>query len=67
MEFKIVDLTCDACVKLSSGVLQKIPGVLSVNIDVNSGLTKVEASREISLVEINDALSKVDKKAVALN
>ena len=60
MVFKIIDITCDACIKLSSMALKKIPGVKSVEIDRN-GSTVVELDKEITKDEITNALAKVDK------
>lgn len=61
INFKITDITCDACIKLSSMALKKIPGVKSVEID-RSGSTVVELDKEITKDEIITALAKVDKK-----
>ncbi len=61
INFKITDITCDACIKLSSMALKKIPGVKSVEIDRN-GSTAVELDKEITEDEIANALAKIDKK-----
>lgn len=60
--FKINDITCDACIKLSSLALKKIPGVKSVEIESN-GSAVVESDQEISKEEIVSALAKADKIA----
>ncbi len=63
MNFTITNITCDACIKISSIALKKIPGVKSVEIE-KSGLTSIESEREIAEEEIETALSKVDKTVV---
>lgn len=61
--FTITNITCDACIKISTMALNKIPGVKSVKIDKN-GQTSVESEREIEQEEIERALSNVDKMVV---
>lgn len=58
--FTITNITCDACIKLSSMALKKIPGVTSVEID-KSGKTSVESKNEISEDDITNALAEVEK------
>lgn len=60
--FTITNIMCDACIKLSSIALKKIPGVKSVEIDQN-GKTTIESENEITQGEIENALTKVDKTA----
>lgn len=61
IKFKIDNITCAACVKLSKSALNRLPGIQKVEIDKN-GLTTLEADREINLAEIKEVLKKVDKK-----
>ncbi|MFA6105325.1 MAG: heavy metal-associated domain-containing protein [Patescibacteria group bacterium] len=65
--FRITNITCDACVKLSTKVLQKIHGVQKINIDPASGLTELEVDQEISWEQISSALHSVGKEASKLN
>lgn len=58
--FTITNITCDACIKISSMVLKKIPGVISVDIDKN-GQTVIESEREVTEEQIKSALNKADK------
>jgi len=58
--FIITNITCDACIKISSIALKKIPGVRNVEINKN-GEAMIESEKEISQNEIENALSKVDK------
>lgn len=62
IKFKINDVTCGACVKLSSMALEKIPGVKKVEIKSN-GEAMIESDKEITNEEISDALAKADKTA----
>lgn len=59
--FKITNITCPACVKLSEMALKKIPGVTNVQIDQATGNTTVESEADIKS-EIIPALKKVDKE-----
>lgn len=59
--FKITNLTCDACVKISSMALKKLPGVKNVEIK-EDGSALLESDKEITWEEIENALAKVDKK-----
>ena len=61
INFKITNLTCPACVKLSEMALKKIPGVTDVQVDLGTGAAFVEADNDVK-GQITDALAKVDKK-----
>lgn len=63
INFKITDISCDACIKLSGLSLKKIPGVKNVEIK-SDGSASVEADKEITKEEIIAALAKADKTAV---
>jgi len=62
INFKITDITCNACLKISSLALKKIPGVRNVEIS-STGAATIEADKEISRDEIKKALASVDKTA----
>lgn len=62
INFKISDITCDACIKLSSMALKKISGVKNAEVK-SDGAASIEADKEITNEEITNALAKVDKKA----
>ncbi|MFA6422063.1 MAG: heavy metal-associated domain-containing protein [Candidatus Buchananbacteria bacterium] len=65
-EFKITNFHCDACVTLAKKVLEKISGI--INIDVNrNGLVKVESDRIIGFEEIKSSLEAIDQKAETLS
>lgn len=61
--FKITNLDCEACIKLSMMVLKKLPGVQTVNIDLKTGLTEVESEQELNWDDIKNSLATVDKNA----
>lgn len=63
INFKITNIACEACIKLSSMALKKIPGVKSVEIESN-GSAAIESDKEIAREDIAGALAKVDKKAI---
>lgn len=64
IKFKITNITCAACVKLSSIALEEITGVTKVMIDQATGLVELTADRAITWPEIVDALGSVGKKAI---
>ncbi|MDO8668992.1 MAG: heavy metal-associated domain-containing protein [Candidatus Buchananbacteria bacterium] len=67
IKFRITNLTCEACVKLSIMALKKIPHASNIEVDLTSGLGKVQSSQVIGFCEIEKALESVDKKAIVLN
>ena len=62
--FRITNLTCGACVKLSTMALKKISGVTNTVVDLATGSVELEADRDVAWEEIVDALKTVDKEAV---
>ena len=62
INFKITNIDCPACVKLSKSAIQSLPGVKSVEID-QAGLGKVEGDDQLTWEEIEKALAEVDKMA----
>lgn len=67
IKFKITNLTCEACVKLSVIALNKINSVNKVEVDLVTGLSKVNSDQIINFDEVQKILEAVDKKAVILN
>ena len=60
-KFKITNVTCDACLKLSKVALNSLPGVKKIEID-KDGVTALETEQTVSFADIKEALEKVDKK-----
>jgi copper chaperone CopZ len=65
--FKITNLTCQACIKLSTKALEEIPGVIKVTIDLSTGLVEMVVEHEIVWAEIVKILREIGKEAVQLN
>lgn len=56
IKFKLKGLTCQACIKLSTNRIKKIPGVQDVKIDLNSGDTEVTSITDIDFDIIKQSL-----------
>lgn len=56
LAFTITNLTCDACVKLSTMALRKMPGVTDVSIELSSGAARVISTEPISQSDVIEAL-----------
>lgn len=66
IKFKINGLTCEACVKLSTFKLKKLPGVKDVKISLATGEAKVAAESELDFSAVSQALAGTDYSAVKL-
>lgn len=64
--FKITNIDCEACIKLSTSALKNLAGVKDVRIE-KDGLGSIESDRDITWGEIEAALGAVDKKAVLIS
>lgn len=64
-KFKITNITCGACVKLSTGALEDLPGVKRVIIGEDGSAT-IESDSEIPWEDIKNVLAEVDKKAILI-
>lgn len=62
INFKITNLHCAACVKISAMALKKIPGVKNAEVK-SDGCAMVESDKEITKEEILNALAEADKTA----
>jgi copper chaperone CopZ len=67
LQFKITNLTCSACIKLSVMALEKISGVTKATVDLTTGLADLSSEREVAWDEIVNALHSVGKEAINLN
>jgi len=67
MKFKITNLDCKACIKLSEMALKGIDGVTSAKVDLKSGIAEVESTKEISWDKIVEALKTVNKNPAQIN
>ena len=54
--FDITNLTCDACVKLSTMALRKLRGVTDVSIDLSTGATRLLSEEPLNKKDVEDIL-----------
>lgn len=66
INFKITNLTCEACVRLSTMALKTIPGVSDINIDLKLGNASLKSSQDTSWDQVSSALQSVEKNAIKL-
>ena len=64
LKFKLKGLHCQSCVKISEMNIGDIPGVKKVEVDLATGVGKLEAEREITLDEISEAMKDTEYKVV---
>ncbi len=62
-KFRITNLDCAACIKLSTMALKKISGVGDVVIDLATGVAEITSDHEVAWEEITGALKTVEKTA----
>ena len=67
INFRITNITCAACVKLSRIALEKIAGVTQAIVSLETGEVELSAERAVEWNEITDALKSVGKEAVSLD
>lgn len=65
IKFKLTNLNCSACGKVSQMKISKIVGITSVRLDQNGqeAQGEIHAEREISIGEIQQALAGTGYKA----
>ncbi|HAU66164.1 TPA: cation-transporting ATPase [Candidatus Uhrbacteria bacterium] len=56
LTFKITNLTCEACIKVSTKTLQTLPGVKSVSVDLQTGSTHITSEEPINPDDVANAL-----------
>ena len=54
--FTITNLNCDACIKLSTMALRKLPGVTDVSIELSTGAARVVSTEPINPSDVTEAL-----------
>lgn len=65
-KYKLTGLTCEACKKLCEMTISEIPGVTSVNVDLDQKTVEIESGRKIELNEVNQALADTHYEAMEL-
>jgi copper chaperone CopZ len=56
--FGVTGMTCQNCVRHVTQALSGLPGVRSVQIDLESGVARLDTEREISRTEASSALEE---------
>lgn len=56
LHFTMTNLTCEACIKVSTATLRKLPGVTDVMIDLASGAAHLQSTEPINPVEVEEVL-----------
>lgn len=56
LDFHITNLTCGACVKMSTSTLRKLPGVTDVTVDLPTGAAHVTSEQEVHLSDVVELL-----------
>ena len=56
LTFKVTNLTCDACIKVSTMALRKLSGVTDVSIELSTGAARVASTEPISQSDVTEAL-----------
>jgi copper chaperone CopZ len=56
--FGVTGMTCQNCVRHVTQALGNLPGVRSVQVDLDSGAARLEAEREIPRAELTAALGE---------
>lgn len=64
--FRVTNITCEACVKLCKMALEDIPSVTDVRIDEATGAVELVSDQEIEWSHICSELESVGKKAVKI-
>jgi len=61
-EIKVVGMHCPSCVKAVELCLTDVDGIDEAKADLDSGITKITMSGDVSDAEINKQLKKQDSK-----
>lgn len=62
--FTLSGLTCPACKKISEKRLSTIPGIMRVEVNLDSGAAVIEAERKINSDEIRSALQNTSYQLI---
>ncbi|MBI2551142.1 heavy-metal-associated domain-containing protein [Candidatus Uhrbacteria bacterium] len=57
LNFTITNLTCDACIKVSTMTLRKLPGVMDVHVDLSTGAATIQSEELIHPRDAEHALT----------
>lgn len=56
LKFTITNLTCGACVKVSTMALRKLPGVTDVSVDLSTGTATITSEEPLNQNEVAEVL-----------
>lgn len=56
LTFRITNLTCDACIKVSMMTLRKLPGVTEATVDLSTGAGHIISNEPITQSDVTTAL-----------
>lgn len=56
LTFTIMNLNCDACIKLSTLALRKLPGITEVSIELSTGAARIVSTEPINPNDVTEAL-----------
>ena len=56
LTFRITNLNCDACVKMSTMTLRKLPGVTEATVELSTGAGRVVSNEPITQSDVAAAL-----------
>lgn len=56
LTFRITNLTCDACIKVSTMTLRKLPQVMEATVDLSSGIGRIVSNEPIHQNDVAVAL-----------
>lgn len=57
LTFNITNLTCEACIKVSTKTLKTLPGVTSVSVDLQTGSTHITSEQPINPNDVASVLN----------
>lgn len=63
--YRVPDVSCQHCVRAITSQLQKLPGVQSVNVDLDTKLVTVAADDSVSDQEIRAAIEEAGYEIAA--
>ena len=56
LTFKVTNLTCDACIKVSTMALRKLLGVTEATVDLSTGVGRIVSDEPINQSDVTAAL-----------
>ena len=62
---KITGMTCGACKKIIERRISELADVQSVDVNLESGIALIEASRPIYVQEVTDVLTGTDYQVIS--